>query len=81
MVELPYGRAPLAFEAGDRTVEVLLAPSLPPPRPLGSLLDEALAAVPCPRLGPCLRVTVILSDATRPEPRAAFLAALERWLP
>ena len=81
VVELPYGRTPLRFDTGSREVAVLRAPALPAARPIDDLLDEALTRVTRPALAPGARVTVIVSDATRPEPRAAFIAALERWLP
>jgi nickel-dependent lactate racemase len=76
-VVLPYGRAPLRFEAGH--IEVLAAPVLPPARPIGQLLDEALARPPQVAAGG--RVTLIVSDATRNEPREHFVAALRRVLP
>jgi nickel-dependent lactate racemase len=79
-LELPYGRVPLRFETGDRAIEVLLAPVLPPPPPVAVLLDEALAANR-PAIAAGARVTVIVSDATRSEPREEFLAALRRHLP
>jgi nickel-dependent lactate racemase len=83
IVELPYGRTPYVLDLGEREVEVVRAIELPPPRPVEALVDDALAA---PIGGPALhvaagaRVTVIVSDATRVEPRAAFLAALRRRL-
>ena len=79
-VLLPYGRAPLPFEAGNRHIEVLSAPVLPPARPLAELLDEALAA-DRPVVAEGGRVTLIVSDATRNEPREQFVAALRRVLP
>lgn len=57
---------------------------LPAPRPLDELLDAALASpigAALPRIAPSDRVTVIVSDPTRKEPRAAMLAALRRHLP
>lgn len=57
---------------------------LPDPRPLDELLDGALASpigATLPRIAPSDRVTVIVSDPTRKEPRAAMLAALRRHLP
>jgi nickel-dependent lactate racemase len=84
-LELPYGRTPLRFTADARYIDVLRAPELPAPRPLDALLAEALArpvdAPPLARLARTgARVTVIVSDSTRDEPRAAFLAALRREL-
>ena len=85
MVALPYGRAPYEL-ALDRDATVIGAAPMTPPRPLAALLDEALAEpVERPRLetlvAPRARVTVILSDATRHEPRAEFLAAIRRRIP
>lgn len=80
VIELPYGRAPLRVDLGDRDVEVVEAAPLPSPAPLDHLLDDALAGAPI-ALNPGARVTVIVSDPTRAEPRAAFLAALDRRLP
>jgi lactate racemase len=79
-LELPYGRVPLRFETGDRAIEVLDAPVLPAPRPLAVLLDEALSAHR-PAIAAGARVTVIVSDATRSEPREDFVSALRRHLP
>jgi len=79
-LELPYGRLPLRFETGGRAIEVLDAPVLPPPRPLAVLLDEALSA-DRPAIAAGDRVTVIVSDATRSEPREEFVSALRRYLP
>ena len=80
VIELPYGRAPLRVDLGARAVEVVRATELPSPAPLDELLDEALAGAPI-AAKPGARVTVIVSDPTRAEPRAAFLAALSRRLP
>lgn len=58
--------------------------ALPPPRALDELLDAALAApigAALPRFSPSDRITVIVSDPTRKEPRAEMLAALRRHLP
>lgn len=86
MVELPYGRAPYTLDLGGRDATIVLPPSPPPAVGLDSLLDEALdAPIGRARLDALAirgsRVTVIVSDATRVEPRAAFLAALRRRLP
>jgi nickel-dependent lactate racemase len=74
-IELPYGREPCVVDTGDRETEIIRAPtptsSVPP---LRQLLGAALANVP-PTVG---RLTVIVSDATRAEPRGAFLEALRR---
>jgi nickel-dependent lactate racemase len=86
MVWLPYGRAPLQLDLGGHQASILELPAPPPPRPLAELVDHALAAPigrpPIERLAaPNARVTVIVSDVTRAEPRAAFLAALRARLP
>jgi nickel-dependent lactate racemase len=80
VIELPYGRAPLRVDLGKRDVEVVRAAKLPPPAPLDRLLDDALDQAPI-AVKPGARVTVIISDPTRAEPRAALLAALHRRLP
>jgi nickel-dependent lactate racemase len=77
-VELPYGSAPYAVDLAGRDANVLRARVLPRPRPLEGLLRGALDA-PIGRpleIGPGSRVTLIVSDATRHEPRAAFVDAL-----
>lgn len=88
MVELPYGRAPYRFDLAGRQATVLELPARAAPRSVTALLDEALASPRgCPRLEdlpsvrPGARVTVIISDASRAEPRGAFLAALRARLP
>ncbi|MBA3787649.1 MAG: DUF2088 domain-containing protein [Actinobacteria bacterium] len=88
---LPYGRAgyPLDLEhdLAGRVVHVVTPPAAPAVVPdLATLLDEALRApLGRPPLAQLVsagaRVTVIVSDATRREPRAAFLRALRRELP
>jgi nickel-dependent lactate racemase len=85
-VELPYGRAPIRLVADARHIDVLQAPDLPTPRDIATLVGEALESpIGSPRLGELVRtggrVVIIVSDATRREPRAAFLAALRRELP
>lgn len=85
MIELPYGRVPYPLDLG-RAATVLEPRPMPRPRDLAPMIDEALAAPlgrpPLQRLvGPTARVTIIVSDATRNEPRAAFLEALARHLP
>ena len=86
MVMLPYGRVPYPLDLGDRAVTLVEPPSPPAPRDLNKLLDAALdAPLGRPRVetlaGANARVTVIVSDATRNEPRAGFLEALRRRLP
>lgn len=75
-LELPYGRAPCRVELPEDRVEILRAASLPPPPPLAQLIDRALDA---PIGGPPLagkRITVIVSDPSRAEPRAELLRAV-----
>lgn len=86
MVELPYGKSPYPLDLPGRSISVIAAPTLPAPAALGSLLTAALdAPLGSPRLESVLRpsdrVTVILSDATRDEPRAELLAAIRDRLP
>ena len=86
MLELPYGRVPYRLDLGGRAASVLEPRKLPTPRPVEALLDEALEApIDRPPLASMIpggaRVTVIVSDATRIEPRRQFLAAIERRLP
>lgn len=86
MVELPYGRVPYLLDLGERRTVVVRAPERPPPPPLASLLPAALdAPTGTPRVEQLVRagakVTVIVSDATRTEPRAAFLEHLRARLP
>ena len=76
-VELPYGSRPCQVElTGD--VRVLEAPHLRPPRPIRELLDEAIDRAPVPT---ARRITLIVSDATRAEPRAELVAAVRRRQP
>jgi len=79
-VELPYGRQPLAFDAGSHPVTVVQAAELPEPPPLRQLLVDALANATDPVFGTLVRaherVTVIVSDSTRKEPRQEMLTAL-----
>lgn len=85
-IELPYGRFPYPLDLGTRTATLLEAPPPPRPQPLAMLFDAALdAPIDRPRVetmvSPGARVTVIVSDATRDEPRGELLAALRRRLP
>jgi len=84
--ELPYGRAPLRVALPGRTITTAEAAPLPAAPPLAPLLDRALAApIGSASLADLARgasrITLIVSDATRAEPRAAFLAALGPHLP
>lgn len=78
---LPYGRVPYPLDLGGRPATVIQAGKLPTPRNIEALLADALASpIGAPPLEALARgarrVTIIISDATRREPRAAFLAAL-----
>jgi len=86
MVSLPYGRVPYPLDLGGREATILELPTPPPACALRPLLDAALDApidlAPIERLVKSGgRVTVIVSDTTRTEPRGAFLAALRARLP
>jgi nickel-dependent lactate racemase len=85
-VRVPFGRAPIDLDVGDGPVEQLEASGLPPAPPLAGLLSRALDAPfgsrPLhERVRAGDRVTVVISDASREEPRAAFLEALRAALP
>ncbi len=84
VIELPFGATPYMLDLGARDARVVRAPARPVPPPLDALLEAALdapigCAWPTARAGD--RVTLIVSDATRDEPRAAFVSALRRRLP
>ncbi len=86
MVELPYGRVPYLLDLGEHRALIVSAPERPSPPPLAPLLAAALdAPVGRSRIEHLVRagakVTVIVSDATRAEPRAAFLEHLRARLP
>ncbi len=83
-IELPYGSHPYIVTLDDREVVLVEPASLAPPRPLDTLLEAALASpigAPFPTLPPSPRVTLIVSDPTRDEPRDAFIRALRPRLP
>ena len=85
-VDLPYGRSPLRISCGARDVTIVRATPRPPPPLLSKLLADALAApVGRPPLASFaragLRVTLVVSDPSRAEPRAAFVAAIRDALP
>jgi lactate racemase len=85
MLELPYGRIPYLLDPGP--FATLLEPAaLPAPRDLADQIEAALARpIGCAALPdlvpPTSRVTIVVSDATRNEPRRLFLEALVRQLP
>lgn len=86
MLELPYGRVSYPLDLAGRAARVLEPPPRPTPPPVEDLLSGALQS-PIGRpslraLAPAgARVTVIVSDATRAEPRTQFLVALRAALP
>jgi nickel-dependent lactate racemase len=71
-VELPYGTRPLVFDTGAREVALVEPAALPPPPPLEVLIDRALANVQLD----AGRITIIISDPSRREPRDAFVRAI-----
>jgi hypothetical protein len=74
MIEVPYGRVPYPLDLGC-TATVLELPTPPVLRDLPAMIEEDLAAPSRDR------ITVIVSDATRNEPRRLVLEALARHLP
>ncbi len=83
-VDLPYGSSRLTVDFGDREVTVVRAPAMPAPRPVRELIEQALERPlggSWPVVARGARVTLIVSDATRADPRAEFVAALRRRLP
>ena len=86
VIELPYGRTPYPLALG-REAAVVLPPTLPAVAvPVAALIDAALAqpvaSAPLASLARAGdRVTVVVSDATRDEPRAAFLSAIRARVP
>src|SRR5262245_20353661 len=86
MVELPYGRVPYPLDLGRRPALIVEPRPLSEPPPLPRLLSDALdQPLGCPpverRLRRGDRLTVIVSDVTRAEPRRAFLEALRPRVP
>ncbi len=80
---LPYGARPCSIDLTGRDAEILLPPALPAPVPLPAVLGAALDRPFGPPLtaSPGARVTLIVSDGTRVEPRAAFIEAVRARLP
>ncbi|WP_428268434.1 lactate racemase domain-containing protein [Haliangium sp.] len=87
---LPYGRQPRRVDLGawpaQQGIWVVEPPPAPPSRPLSVLLDTALdAPIAAPRLENAVpagaRVVLLVSDATRDDPREAMLRALLARLP
>jgi nickel-dependent lactate racemase len=80
-IDLPYGSHPYPLDLADRDATVLEPRPLPDPPPVEALLERALDESPLPQLAAGARVTLIISDPTRDEPRAALVAAVRRRLP
>jgi nickel-dependent lactate racemase len=85
-LELPYGRVPYRIRLDGSPVVVTARGADRPARPLGALLDDALASpigtLPIERLvSRGERVLLVVSDPSRDEPRAAMIAALRARLP
>ena len=76
-IDLPYGSHPYPLDLAGRDATVLSPASLADPPPVEVLLDRALDESPLPHVAPGARVTVIVSDPTRNEPRAALLGAIQ----
>ncbi len=86
-LELPYGRAPYPVDLVAPDLEIVGAAPLPP---ASESIDHAIARaleapIGCGSLRSLVarrgRVTVIVSDTTRDEPRAAMLSAIRGELP
>jgi nickel-dependent lactate racemase len=82
---LAYGATGLEIELPPGS-QVVDPPTSPPPRPVSELLEGALAApIAAEPLERAVRrgdrVLAIVSDATRADPRAAFLEAIRARLP
>ncbi len=86
IVELPFGRTPYRLDLTGRDAEVIAAPEVVAAEksvagmiadaldaPIGSAALDAGVAVNA-------RVTIVISDATRDEPRAAFIAGVRARL-
>lgn len=76
-VLLPYGSQPYPVDLGGRQVQLVEPAERPAPAPLDALLDRALANVRL--IG--RRVTVIVSDPSRREPRESFVRAIRARIP
>lgn len=85
MVTLPYGRTPYPLDLAGREYTLVVPTPLPTPQPLRALLDGALdAPIGRPRLETMVaagaRVTLVVSDPSRAEPRAQLVAAIQERL-
>lgn len=86
-ISLPFGGRPYRLDlAPGRRAHVVMPPEPGPARPLDALLAAALdAPIAAARLEDAVRpgdrVVLLVSDATRDDPRAAMLGALLARLP
>lgn len=87
-IELPYGRAPIVVDLRsiEGAVHIVRAAALPAAPALEPLIDAALdAPIDRPPLATlaatATRVTIVVSDQSRAEPRAAFVRAIRARLP
>lgn len=84
-ISLAYGKTPLSVRLPDGSI-VVEPPTAPEPPPVADLLESALRAVihsdSLEQLAAgASRVTIVISDATRAEPRGALLDAVLNRLP
>lgn len=70
--QLPYGSRTLTVDAGAREVHLVEPAPRAAPAPLGRLIDWALAGAELAGR----RITLIVSDPSRREPREAFVRAI-----
>jgi lactate racemase len=75
--ELPYGSRPLTVDAGPREVELVEPAPLPAAPALDALIERALGTTRW--VG--RRITLIVSDPSRREPRDAFVRAMRERVP
>jgi len=85
MTDLCYGRRPLPLPAGLAGAEVLPPPAPPPvadlPAALAGALDQPVGSRPLREVVTArTRAVIIVSDASRDEPRAELYAAVRREL-
>lgn len=77
-VLLPYGTHPLEVDIDGRETRLVEAETLPPPPPLDVLIDRAFSTW---RFDFISRITIIISDPTRQEPRDVFVRAIRDRFP
>lgn len=84
---LPFGSTPYSFAVPAHVDAVVVdPPAVGPARPLGALIDHALDhPIAAPRLQDAVasgaRVVIVVSDATRDDPRDAMIRALLARMP